>query len=700
MIVQKEEENENNQDDDDDGTKAIIESTEPRNRQAQAQYASSTSSSPSSSSSFRAWLLLLSFFGLGSSSWILVNAIYAQIPLIVVGFEYDYTIVSKMTLCITTTSLIPILWTTTIVPLLESNQPQQNQQRQQRENGASNNYNTASTKFYWTTTVGIALNLTIGLGVALGVAFSPTATTQLSSLLTVSFCSGIVGTMSLVLYFPHAASTSMISGCSTSPSSSSPAGVVSNFDTDAVVERHDNKAQERNAKNDNKKSEDDNADAATTANAALQQTTAMASGTAVANLFVGVLAIIQFNVVPRNKQDDGVLFSLQGYFGVVAGIFVLAVAGFIGTLVIPARVRQRTLASSVTKMQTNGTTSSVGIEMEHIHGTNEISVKSQQSSTNDSAGNCSDTFGSNEPLVRPSNKRQPKNHGSISDPVSSSSPQKQQQQIQKVQKPVNLLTHLSIDDDDEADDYIEEQQQQYISATTNRPKSSSSSFSLFVRMSKKHWTLNSAQCVLNVLTFFLPGVVPFSVQHYQDPQRALHFLTVTQLLGQTLGIVFSGYYQNTSVVAQLILFVLLWIPTVTLSIVNNTDFQSIQQHSAVPITINALLQFLYGYSSTTFFHLVNREASASQASSNDDSAEIVRDGRGLVPESPIELDHKQQQDDPNPDEINDGEVYDDDDDDDGDDPHIASRILGTYNQIGAMMGSLVAYFLVEYKVIS
>ena len=161
----------------------------------------------------------------------------------------------------------------------------------------------------------------------------------------------------------------------------------------------------------------------------------------------------------------------------------------------------------------------------------------------------------------------------------------------------------------------------------------------FWDVSRKHSILNGGQFVLNALTFFLPGIVPYSVQHFDNSQRALHFLTVTQLIAQTFGTMTSGYKQWKNVTLQLTIFVVLWIPTVILSFVNDTNFQHTNQvHSAVPITLNALLNFLYGYSSTTFYHLVHAK--------------------------------------------------------DIDDPHVASRVLGSWNQLGAMLGSLIAYFLV------
>jgi hypothetical protein len=120
----------------------------------------------------------------------------------------------------------------------------------------------------------------------------------------------------------------------------------------------------------------------------------------------------------------------------------------------------------------------------------------------------------------------------------------------------------------------------------------------------------------------------------------------------------SGWKQCRHVWIQLLVFASLWIPTAALSFANSGEFQhSNQMHSAVPITFNALLNFAYGYSSTTFYHLVHTDAS--KGDENNEKKELKID-----------------------------------------DPHIASRVLGSWNQLGAMLGSLIAYGLVEKGVIS
>ena len=185
----------------------------------------------------------------------------------------------------------------------------------------------------------------------------------------------------------------------------------------------------------------------------------------------------------------------------------------------------------------------------------------------------------------------------------------------------------------------------------------------FLAVSRRHSTINAGQFLLNTLTFFLPGIVPYSVQHFEDSQRALHYLTVTQLVAQTLGTILSGWKQNRSVWLQLFVFTVLWIPTVTLSFINNAEFQhSNQMHSGVPIALNALVNLAYGYSSTTFYHLVNADAASAPEGSCEEEDDHPHKGK--------------------------------------DDPHIASRVLGSWNQLGAMTGSLVAYILVQQGAIS
>ena len=154
---------------------------------------------------------------------------------------------------------------------------------------------------------------------------------------------------------------------------------------------------------------------------------------------------------------------------------------------------------------------------------------------------------------------------------------------------------------------------------------------------------NLVQLILNAITFFLPGVAPFSVAHFPNPQLALQYLTISQLVAQTIGIAMTGIQSLRSerLTALLIASILAWIPTVVLSVVNQTDsFHSLQEHAAVPIAFNFVFNLLYGYVSTTCFQVVGSRC---------------KDGEN-------------------------GE-------------HI-TRVLGFLNQVGSMTGSIVGYLSV------
>ena len=61
----------------------------------------------------RSILLVLNdvfFFLLGGSAWILINGIYTQLPFIIFMFDGDYGVASKITLCVTISSLLPIIF--------------------------------------------------------------------------------------------------------------------------------------------------------------------------------------------------------------------------------------------------------------------------------------------------------------------------------------------------------------------------------------------------------------------------------------------------------------------------------------------------------------------------------------------------------------------------------------------------------------
>lgn len=484
---------------------------------------------------------LLCFFLLGTSAWILVNGIYAQIPIIVAALNYDYTVISKITLCISMSSISTILWS-----LMADVRPGR------RDGGAATS---VSTSHFQNNNIGketkwaIGFILLLGLGTSLSYSVSDAALEQ-TPLLVTSVCGGVVGSMSLVLYFPHAA-TSRIQG-SDSPSTS-----------------------------------------------AVGQTTAMASGTAIANLFVAILALIQFNATENGME----LFSIQVFFGVVTAIFACSIAGFVGTIVV------------------EDCSDDVPDACVELHdGAADIYNEVGKQTINDTHAGQEDASD-----VNPAT--------SALEEAPGHSIQSQQVDPRVSQKREENFEPVECDSDWQSSTFL-------------------SSLRFYTR---RHFQLNAGQFLLCAMTFFLPGIVPYSIQNFDNSQLALHFLTVTQLIGQTLGIVLSGFKQYRHIWLQFTVFALLWIPTVALSFVNDTSFQSTSQaNSAVPITLNALLNFVYGYSSTTMFHLVHADASASAVGKSSDE---------------------------------------------GKNSHLASMVMGTWHQVGAMLGSLVAYFLVDRGVV-
>jgi hypothetical protein len=511
------------------------------------------------------FFLLMCFSFLGATAWVLVNAIYAEIPLIVASLDYDYSVISKLTLCITLTSVAPILWAI-LADSCSTNSSQ------------------------WVTKVGIAVMLALGTATALGASLSDAALQQTTLLIT-SVCSGLVGTMANVLYYPHAATT---------------------------VAKSTTIHQEAES-------------SLSSPPAAVRQTTAMASGIAAASLFLAVLAIVQ----QRNEAISN-SFSLRAYFGVVTGVFGFGILGFVGT-VVAAEDSSLSTTSHQTSLVNNTVNDEESNENDDVHG-----------SMNDK-----NNYGSIE-IPNTDNNLHRRKSTNVSTRGASS---KLSDAAPDVDGAQTTVSHAAFEIQEEAPPADENDHDDDHDHSSTSP----SFFASFLTVSKRHATINGGQFLLNLLTFFLPGIVPYSIQNFEDSQRALHYMTVTQLIAQTLGAVASGWKQSRSVAGQLIVFGILWIPTVVLSFVNNTDFQhASQRNSAVPITLNALLNFAYGYSSTVFYHLVHAAAAA-------------------VPE---------------------GEATNERGGSSGSDPHIASRVLGSWNQLGAMIGSLIAFFLVENGAIS
>ena len=522
-------------------------------------------------------LRLVCFFCLGSSAWILVNGLYAEIPLIVAALDYDYSVISKITLCVTLTSLAPVawsLWADAVVSMLWF--PKQTTTHQEEE---ENHHSFA------TTIIGISLILALAVITSLCLALTDAATHE-TTLLVASVGSGMVGTMSRVLYFPHASTTH-----------------------------------------------------------AIQQTTSMASGIGVGSLIVAVLAIAQ--QAGENKDgSSSQRFSIQTYFGIVTGLIGVAVVGFAGTLVIP---------SEPVPVETN--------------------EEDEQERTLEEETNYT--------AVTPMAKENPESTATATATDINSLPElAANNAVQATQDETQANLSSSIQN------VLEEEE----TNTQHQLLPSSSSWSsfllTFVAITRQHAVLNAGQFLLNALTFFLPGIVPYSVQHFEHSQRALHYLTVTQLIGQTLGAMASGWKQYRQVGWQLGLFTVLWLPTVILSFVNNESFQeSNQLHSAVPITLNAMLNFVYGYSSTTFYHLVHADAAA--------AASVLPSTSSATEDEVLEAeisDHENNSHDEG--------YHENNSTNNNNDPHVASRVLGSWNQLGAMLGSLVAYALVENGAIS
>jgi hypothetical protein len=496
--------------------------------------------------------------------------------------------------------------------------------------------------------MGIGLMLTLGIVTALSVALSPTALQQPTMLLIISVCGGLVGTMSNVLYYPHAATinaSSSSASTGTTPTTPNPA------ESDGLADDESPSPQY---------------------SPAVRQTTAMASGMATASLFLAVLAILQQKQAHSNNY-----FSVQAYFGVVVAVFGVAIVGFVGTLMADQSL-SATISNHMNGTTTSATTTATTTALKEELDNNDNGHLSNYVNTNN--------YGSMEISNHHYLRRRQSTNVSTNVNTTQNDMVDDVQDIDMTQPPTTVSAFFEIQEE-EIPPLEEEEEHNHIHNDNNYPTMTSNiqSFSfwtLFWTMSQRHAKCNAGQFWLNLGTFFLPGIVPYSIRNFDNSQQALHYLTVTQLIGQTLGTIISGWKQSRSVWVQLTVFGILWIPTVILSLINNTTFQtSSQLHSAVPITLNALLNFGYGYSSTIFFHLVHADEAAAAAaavvngtlitttapppaSNNDDT---------MIHHPPLHCHH---------------------------DPHIASRVLGSWKQLGAMLGSLIAYLLVVNGVIS
>mmetsp|Transcript_5105 Transcript_5105/g.14827 ORF Transcript_5105/g.14827 Transcript_5105/m.14827 type:complete len:511 (+) Transcript_5105:313-1845(+) len=485
------------------------------------------------------------FFLLGGSAWIMVNGIYAQIPSIILFFDGDYGVVSKITLCVTLSALLPIIGsvscfaTSTLTKLCFKGS--------NCDSSGNNGYgsgNLLDNNNQCSIHTGIALLLWLGFVVGLVLTvWTEQVLSRLVPLLVATIAGGIVGTTSSILYYSHAAIT--------------PNGA------------HNNGSLE--------------------ANIAKRQTTAMLFGTAASNLFVAILAISEQEKQQQQEQpvdsSAATTNAMRTYFGTIAILMGLAVLGFVGTIVI------RRIA--------------------YTAPCSENSDKDDGISLPESSSLIKETFSQQDSsCIAPSQSQS--FHGPSSDQLS------------------------------------------------------------FWETSSLNSVLNTAQCILNILTFFLPGIVPYSVRDTSKDEsynaEALRYLVVSQLVAQTLGVLASSIgcssdgvphflnchkrsgsdIDNTTVKYQLgCLFFLLWIPLVVLS------FQpEMQLGIGLPIFLNAALNFAYGYFNTKWFHLL-AERNCDRQDNEDRDA-------------PTSL---------------------------------AVRVMGTWHQIGATIGSAIAFELVQNGVL-
>lgn len=229
------------------------------------------------------------FFLLGGTAWILVNGIYAQIPYIVIVFDGDYGVVSKITLCVTLSSLVPILLSVSFsqslhrVPTTSSSKGTNDRKLDSSKRSSMSGTSLITDENQdWYIDIGIGVMLSIGLMTALTLTiWTEWVTSHFFPLMATVIAGGIVGSASSILYYPHAATT-------TTPKDGVPSTTTS------VVKR---------------------------------QTTALLFGTATSNLFVAILSILQQEIRRR-------INLVRVYFGIITILMGLGITGFIGTLMI------------------------------------------------------------------------------------------------------------------------------------------------------------------------------------------------------------------------------------------------------------------------------------------------------------------------------------------------------------------------------
>ena len=501
----------------------------------------------------RSILLVLNdvfFFLLGGSAWILINGIYTQLPFIIFMFDGDYGVASKITLCVTISSLLPIIFSVSFFESLPQSDDKNINGIKKPFSGTASSSHTSNNQ-NWYINSGIAFILSIALIASLALTiWTEWITSQLGPLMATVTAGGIVGTTSSILYYPHAATTAIVDD--TEPESST-----------------------------------------ASSNIAKRQTTAMLFGTATSNLFVAILAILQQEKLEHQFNDRLGTRTVRNYFAVLMILIALSTAGFVGTLLIR-------------RMMTNNAASKTS----NYYDADDHTLINEESSLLES------------------------------------------QPMEVVKENIVVDGHKS-------------QKLSY--------KSSS-----FWRMTFHNSTLNAAQFLLNALTFFLPGIVPYSVRSEHDDSQssnALQYLIVFQLVAHTLGVLASsrGGSGSTSsgettrkiVQCQLAnFFLFLWIPMVFLSLSREKRFGV-----TVPILWNTLLNFTYAYCNTSWFHVsvdhhhhhqgeqepkdtiisVDEESSDSMSINNPESVSTMS----------------------------------------------AVRIMGTWHQIGATSGSAIAFAMIQ-----
>lgn len=470
-------------------------------------------------------------------------------------FDGDYGVASKITLCVTISSLIPIIFS---VSFFESLPRSDDTNSKRTFGGTTGSPDTTKTQ-NWYIDTGIALILSIALLASLASTIrTEWITSQLVPLMVTVTAGGIVGTTSSILYYPHAAT----------------ATIVDVMDAESST---------------------------TSSNIAKRQTTAMLFGTASSNLLVAILAMLQQEKLERQFSDHLGTSTVRNYFAVLMFLIALSVIGFVGTLLI-RRVLNHNAASKISKLDADDHT-----------------MTNEQSSLLES-------------------------------------------------QPMEDVT------------------EEVIVVDPQKSKKMKHTFSSFWRMTYLNSTLNAAQFILNALTFFLPGIVPYSVRNEHDDEdnqssNALQYLIVFQLVAHTLGVLASSRGgitsgETTTKIIQCQLgsfFLFLWIPMVFFSLSKEKRFGV-----TIPIVWNTLLNFTYAYCNTSWFHVSVHHHHHQEQQYSHSIGDSTNDTFISVSE-----------------EESSDSLYSSNNTDEAVSTTSAVRIMGTWHQIGATFGSVVAFAMIQ-----